>query len=286
MLKQRILTAVIGLPLVLYALLFGHEAVRALMFMIFVGLSVYELAAMLLPRLEALMLSGSDSESDSIRIHKFDVILSICLAELMFLAFVAFDRSYALGLIIGCLLFSILVGALLAKNNDSALGHALGYLMSIVYGALPWLLIWDLGLRAEKSGYILLLLAIVWSGDTGGYFGGRFFGKHLLAPRMSPKKTWEGALAGIVFSGLAGAMANYAYQGALGSYPMIIALSLVVGFFGQLGDLVESTFKRFARVKDSGIIFPGHGGFLDRCDGLLFAAPVLWISHEFFFIVH
>ena len=93
---------------------------------------------------------------------------------------------------------------------------------------------------------------------------------------MSPKKTWEGAIAGLLASLVGGSLANVFYGLTLGDPWTIAAASLFGGAFGQMGDLIESTFKRFAKVKDSGVIFPGHGGFLDRVDGVLFAAPVIW----------
>ena len=127
--------------------------------------------------------------------------------------------------------------------------------------------------------YILLLLVVVWAGDTGGYFGGRSFGGKFftrkLAPHISPKKTWEGAIAGLSAS-VVGAVAISLAFGGLGPLPVIVLCGAAGGFFGQLGDLVESSMKRFAGVKDSGTILPGHGGFLDRVDGVLFAAPAVW----------
>jgi len=164
----------------------------------------------------------------------------------------------------------------MARNNEVAFGRIVGLLLSVVYGTLPWLAIWEIYLLGLKSGYIILLMCIVWGGDTGAYFGGRQFGRVKLAPRMSPKKTVEGALCGILGSVVLGCLANLIWGLSLGTWSTILLTSLVGGVFGQAGDLVESTFKRFAQVKDSGNIFPGHGGFLDRVDGLLFAAPVIW----------
>jgi len=141
---------------------------------------------------------------------------------------------------------------------------------------LPWLIIWELQLIGSGSRYVILLLAIVWGGDTGAYFGGRFFGRVKLAPHMSPKKTREGAVAGLFGSVLGGFLINAFWGFSLASHEVVLYCSLAGGVAGQLGDLVESTLKRFSGVKDSGGIFPGHGGILDRVDGLVFAAPVVW----------
>lgn len=283
MLKQRILTALIGLPIVMGSIYFGGIYLRLAFFSAFVAISVYEMASMLLPRLEMLT---RPEEMGTVRINRFDLSLTVGLSLLLLWTFVFVDAKYTHGIVISCLLFSILCGTVLAKDNDTALGHALGYLMSIVYGALPWALIWDLAEQHEGLGYLSLLLVTVWAGDTGGYFGGRFWGRTPLAPRMSPKKTWEGALSGLALSAIGAVLTNHAYNGRLGSDLEMAVVGILVGGAGQIGDLVESTFKRFARIKDSGNIFPGHGGFLDRCDGLLFGAPMLWILQRLLTLTH
>jgi phosphatidate cytidylyltransferase len=153
-------------------------------------------------------------------------------------------------------------------------------------------------LRQQWAGafYLLYLLLVVWAGDIFAYFVGKSVGRHLMAPRISPKKTWEGAAASLVASvGVGWLLFHYALplsswllraglierrdgifgleQPAMGP---IIVLTIVLNVAAQLGDLVESLIKRGAGVKDSGAILPGHGGMLDRIDALLFAAPVLW----------
>jgi phosphatidate cytidylyltransferase len=120
------------------------------------------------------------------------------------------------------------------------------------------------------------LLAIVFSGDTFAYLTGRLFGKHKLLAPVSPKKTVEGSIGGLFGSAIAGAVLNiYFLENA---FPLwqIVAVAVVTGGFAQIGDLFESLLKRIADVKDSGSIMPGHGGVLDRLDGVLFAAPVYY----------
>jgi phosphatidate cytidylyltransferase len=120
---------------------------------------------------------------------------------------------------------------------------------------------------------ILLLLVIIWVGDTAAYYGGRAMGRHLLAPKVSPKKTIEGAIAGLVGSVIAGvAGAIWLHVPVSG----LIWISAATAIAGQVGDLAESVLKRSAGVKDSSSIIPGHGGILDRLDSLFFAAPIFY----------
>lgn len=121
-----------------------------------------------------------------------------------------------------------------------------------------------------------LLVAIVWLGDTAAYYVGSAWGKHRLAPVVSPKKSWEGAIAGLAASLLA-TLAWSAYH--LDRVDLaLLALGGITAVAAQIGDLVESIFKRASGLKDSGRILPGHGGALDRADALLFAAPVFWLG--------
>ena len=122
--------------------------------------------------------------------------------------------------------------------------------------------------------YPLVFLLLLWANDTGAYLVGIKFGRHKLFERHSPKKTWEGFIGGIVTSCLVAFISSYFFK-ELFWYQWTI-ISLLICFFGTLGDLVESMFKRSIDVKDSGEILPGHGGLLDRFDGLLLAAPIVY----------
>ncbi len=128
----------------------------------------------------------------------------------------------------------------------------------------------------QGVGWIFVLLAASWLGDTGAYFAGRAFGRHKLAKRLSPKKTWEGAIGGF-FTSMAGAVAFGMLFGLDTSWIVLAGLGGVLDAFGVLGDLAESMLKRAFGVKDSGGILPGHGGILDRVDSVLFAGPVLYL---------
>ncbi len=153
-------------------------------------------------------------------------------------------------------------------------------LLGLFYvGLFPGLAISILGF---ENGIVLFfaLLFIVFAGDTFAYFFGRLFGKHKLLEAVSPKKTVEGSLGGLLGSGLAGAVVAFIYLPAP-TIPEFILIAIVSGAFAQIGDLFESQVKRLADVKDSGRIMPGHGGFLDRLDGVLFAAPLYYVLLHF-----
>jgi phosphatidate cytidylyltransferase len=122
--------------------------------------------------------------------------------------------------------------------------------------------------------WTLVLLVVIWAGDTAALFCGRSFGRTRFAPQLSPKKTNEGAAGGLLAGILAAILLRSLFFPHLPP-AHVIAVSLLVGIFGQLGDLAESMLKRAAEVKESSNLIPGHGGLLDRIDSLLFAFPVL-----------
>jgi phosphatidate cytidylyltransferase len=133
------------------------------------------------------------------------------------------------------------------------------------------------GLGSPGSRSALLLFLVIWAGDITAYLVGRPAGRIPFFSRISPRKTWEGAVAGLAASVVAAwACAHWFFAPA--SSKTVILLAVWIALAGQAGDLVESAIKRGANQKDSGTILPGHGGFLDRIDSLLFGAPALWLA--------
>jgi len=132
------------------------------------------------------------------------------------------------------------------------------------------------------GGYLIItLFASIWICDSAAYFLGTAFGKHKLFPRVSPKKSWEGAIAGFVFAIVTMIAAKFLGLNIL-SWKDAIVTGMIVGIIGQIGDLVESLIKRDAGVKDSSSIIPGHGGIFDRFDSLLFTAPAVYLYFTLF----
>ena len=203
---------------------------------------------------------------------------------------------YCLGFAAAIAPFVFLTRAM--RNEDLSSGYpaAAASVFAFTYIALPMGMLVQLRQQWAGAFYLLYLLLVVWAGDIFAYFVGKSVGRHLMAPRISPKKTWEGAAASLVASVAVGwALFHYALplssallrvglierrDGIFGleqpAMAPIIVLTIILNIAAQLGDLVESLIKRGAGVKDSGGILPGHGGMLDRIDALLFAAPVLW----------
>lgn len=145
-----------------------------------------------------------------------------------------------------------------------------------------WLLGYTFWLRDLEAGreWILLLVGVTWLGETAAYLVGSTVGRHKLAPTISPRKTVEGALAQLVMSVLAALGARATFFPAL-SLESAVVVGLLLGVVGQAGDLLESAIKRSVGTKDTGQLIPGHGGMLDRVDGLLFNAPAL-----FYYVTH
>ena len=128
-------------------------------------------------------------------------------------------------------------------------------------------------IRGQGPALLLFAMVIVWVSDTAAYFAGRAIGKHPFAPKLSPNKTWEGAVAGF----LASLVVAFAFMPWV-NVPLsdLLAMAALGNIAGQVGDLLESGYKRSAGIKDSGTLLPGHGGVLDRIDALILAIPVVW----------
>ena len=169
------------------------------------------------------------------------------------------------------------LGLFLASDLKGYAGALAATILGIFYVAftLSWLVPLRFADTADGKYLILLLFAVIWLQDVAAYFVGRIAGRTPLASRISPKKTVEGAVAGLTAALAVGwVFAHWFWQ--TGDQKAVILVAGVVGVAGQVGDLAESALKRSADVKDSGTLLPGHGGLLDRIDSLVFGAPALW----------
>lgn len=176
----------------------------------------------------------------------------------------------------------VLVAAMLAMAlamRLPQLGNALPHTAMMVLGVVYIFGAFRCGalIRAESPHWLMFALMVSWIGDTGAYYVGRRWGRHKMAPRVSPAKSWEGSAASVAVAMASGAVYLHFCLPAV-SLPVALALSAAVDMAGQIGDLSESAIKRGAGLKDSGRILPGHGGLLDRVDSTLFALPTVWLA--------
>ena len=177
---------------------------------------------------------------------------------------------------IKCLLF-------LFNENQTTISSYSKYIYLIGYIILPFLLITKIPFG--KVGYnpkiIISIFILIWTNDTFAYIVGKSIGKRKLFEKVSPKKTIEGFLGGVLFAVLVSYIISKYYIEIVESNTFIwIITALIVSIFGTIGDLIESKFKRIAGVKDSGRIMPGHGGILDRLDSVIFATPIIFLFYQ------
>jgi phosphatidate cytidylyltransferase len=289
-LLKRILTAGLLIPIVLLLALRAPVPALALLASLVALLSVQELLKL--------------AEAYGIRPFHWPTYIFVGLSFLLLavnpgkatplLSTAMFSGS--LGFLAAMAAFVFLVIGMRRTDLSSAFPAAMTSVFAFAYVALPLGFLVQLRDQAEGGFLLLYLFLLVWAGDIFAYVVGGSLGRHLMSPRISPRKTWEGALASMVASLVVGMLlCKYALPistmllnahliekkdgiFALERAPLwpSLALSAAINVAAQLGDLVESLIKRGAGVKDSGTILPGHGGMLDRIDALLFAAPVLW----------
>jgi phosphatidate cytidylyltransferase len=177
----------------------------------------------------------------------------------------------------------IAVGAMALAVRSANLKDALPSAAALTLGVLYIFGAWRSAaeIRLISPHWLMLAMLLSWVGDTFAYYTGKAIGRHKLAPRVSPAKTWEGSAGSVVGAMLAGWIyAHYLIPAA----PLwqVLAFSSIGNIAGQIGDLCESAFKRGAGVKDSGTLLPGHGGWLDRVDSSLFTLPVFYACLRFF----
>ncbi|HTD41939.1 MAG TPA: phosphatidate cytidylyltransferase [Mucilaginibacter sp.] len=164
----------------------------------------------------------------------------------------------------------------LYKKSEQPFTNIAYTFMGIIYAIIPFTFFHALGFVNGGFNFHIPLsfFIILWSNDTGAYLSGYFFGRTKLFERHSPKKTWEGFIGGVLIAAVAAYILSIYYKEL--SWDKWVMMAVLIGCFGTLGDLVESMFKRSINVKDSGGILPGHGGLLDRFDGLLLSAPIVY----------
>ncbi len=259
-LAQRVATAVVAVPILLFLVFWSHPEGWQVLVALAAAAGAWEVCGMF----------GGD---------RLDRMVGIGLAWLVYGSFVRLPAwgLLALTAAVGAAFLYVLFRPKASESGqmEAAAVRLTGLLLAVVYVGLLFAYVGAMRGLASGSQWVVLLLSAVWLGDTGAYFAGRAAGRHKLYPIVSPKKTWEGAFGGLVASVVAGLVAAWWYLPGLGLEGVLLGV-LPAAILGQLGDLAESVLKRSRGVKDSGSLLPGHGGILDRVDAVMFAAPVLY----------
>jgi phosphatidate cytidylyltransferase len=275
---KRVLTALILIPLVLLLVFLGPGWLFTLAVAAIAALAAWEFLGL-----------AEKSGATPPRIAVLVAVLALFAGNFVW------DQRDQTTALLGILSLALLVYCTFFRPVEQMMADASTSIFCLFYVGMT--LVALLALREEANGPSLLafLFCVVWAGDTAALYVGRAWGRHKMAPTLSPNKTWEGTLGSVVGSLLAtGLLLGLArlfdlWDKVWLSYPedlwYWLGLAIVVNVAAQAGDLAESALKRSAGVKDSGSLLPGHGGVLDRIDALLLAAPVLWcvlVFHQWF----
>jgi len=257
MLYQRILTALILIPLTLWAVFTDLPFVFSGFTALILLLAAWEWVGLM--QFDKLM----------IKIGYMVFLVAVFALSLM----VPLGGNLIVAVVLWLWMFAAVISYSLGKPLLGLDIKAVKFITSAPVLAIAWLGLNVLRQQAEGSSWVVYFLVLIWITDTAAYFGGKYLGKHKLAERVSPKKTWEGALSGVVVALI--------FTGCVMPWlPLywepwrILPIAFATVIFAVLGDLTESLLKRLANVKDSGHILPGHGGVLDRIDALIAAVPV------------
>ena len=258
MLKKRVITALGGLPLLIAAVWFDDSLPWFTILVAIWGLlAAFEFYRMV-------------NTSKVPPLTYFGLIWT-----LLFILSPHFDYDFLTPLLLTSAVILSLICLLLRRRKEVAFASWAWTIAGILY--IGWLLSYLVALRGLDDGrnWVFFALFTTFGSDTAAFFIGRALGRHRLAPSISPGKTWEGAIGG-VFGAIIASLILVTILSLSVSYGQAILVGFLVSIFGQLGDLVESLLKRNMGVKDSGKLLPGHGGFLDRLDSIVFTGVVVY----------
>lgn len=289
-LLQRILVAAIGIPLVLYIVLTKPVALLGLMALL-TALASHEFYG--LARVKGYRPQIFTGTS-------FAVLIAMTFGKIRIFSLLAESSSALAGYELMTMLLIASTVCIMAielfRGLPNPIENISSTLFGIVYpaigvGSVYGIYEFFVSMNVDKESFdiippgyfITVMLAAIWISDSAAYFVGRAWGKHKLFERVSPKKKWEGAVAGLIAAITVWLIApNILYQFSLFSNVSLLIFGLITGIIGPIGDLAESLLKRDAGVKDSSTLIPGHGGILDRLDSIMFVAPAILFFLEMF----
>lgn len=271
MLRKRIITALCGIPIIILAVWFSRPEYAFPLFTVMA--SAWGLAAVY----EFYRITGV---SKNIPLTVFGLLWT-----LLFILYPHFDNdSYLPVLITSGIGLSLILLVFLPIKND-VFNRWTWMTTGVLY--VGWMLGLLISLRLDTDGrnWVYLILFATFASDSAAYFTGKAFGKHKLAPKISPGKTWEGVLGGLVGATVMSFLFTLETPLQISfSYANAAAIGIIISVFGQLGDLAESLLKRNTGVKDSGTLMPGHGGLLDRMDSIIFAGAAVYVYLTFYIL--
>ncbi len=281
--KQRVITAIVGIPVVLVVLMFSHTLVLPFVVGLFAAVGEFEMLGCLGLRKKLSVAIPSVIFVGIVPFATRYVVLALERTSYFLAVFAAVSFVY---------MFYLICLAVVSKGTKGISDMALCAItaMYITSGFSAMILLRDVKLGESDLGFYLFMLVFIgaWIPDAAGYFCGRAFGKHKLIPDVSPKKTVEGAIGGVLFGGVFFALFGLLVGCMEVAEPNYISLALtgvVIAVISIFGDLIASLIKRQYGIKDYGKLFPGHGGVMDRFDSILAIAPFLMMicSHPAIF---
>ncbi|CAM3939392.1 phosphatidate cytidylyltransferase [Flavobacterium antarcticum] len=264
---KRAISGAIYILLLIFSITYSTESFFVL-FGIFLLIAVYEFCELvhlnkIIPIISAFLIYGSVTYLESQHIP--------------------LSKSFDYTLLIATLVISFYCMYFLFDDKQYKVEKVWKYLFLLGYVILPFIIITKIpfGVKGYNHKIIIGIFILIWTNDTFAYIVGKSIGKHKLYEKISPKKTIEGFIGGIVFAMIASYfIAKYYIEGKEVAQYIWLGFAVIVGVFGTIGDLIESKFKRIANVKDSGAIMPGHGGILDRLDSVIFVAPFIFLFYQ------
>ncbi len=285
---KRAISGVIYIILLLSSILYGFESFFVL-FGVFLIITVYEFCNLI-------EINKTLPIAFSILFYTGITLISFYKIETEFFLNKNFNNTFNIKLDVNQLTLVLLVTNIVVSikcmlflfyDKIQKISTSSKYLYLLGYIVLPFIFITkiSLGEKNYNPKIIIGLFILVWTNDTFAYIVGKTIGKTKLLERISPKKTVEGLIGGIVFAVFAGYLISKYYiqpspKFSEKSILIWVTIAVIVGVFGTIGDLIESKFKRIAGVKDSGKIMPGHGGILDRLDSVIFVAPIIFLFYQ------
>ncbi len=265
MLKKRVITALCGIPILIVVIWFSEPEYSFPLFTLFASLWGF-LAAFEFYKITTI--------SGIIPLTIFGIIWTV-----LFIIRPHFSSSLYYPIVLATTLVIPMLILLIRRKEKGIINVWAWTVLGVLYVGLLLSYLVDLRLEAGRNWVFLAILATFGS-DTMAYFIGRALGKHKMAPRVSPNKTWEGATAGVVGAVAVSLLFTISWELQLPiNYGQAVLLGVLISVFGQIGDLLESLLKRFTGVKESGSLMPGHGGLLDRMDSIVFAGVVVYIYY-------